>query len=232
MGGESVLSAAPTRSISVTARPDGNGVFRAAGAGAIQVDGSLADWPASGWSAIATAVEGSENYSGVSDLYGTFQTAWNSQGLLLAVQVQDDLHRRGPSGTDLWQGDALELHFDAELASDYSDGSASADDTQLGIAITGSATPEIYRWLPLALEGNLHAFGVGSRVGEGYVIELLLPWDYVGVSSAQAGSSFGFNLSVSDNDSDSRRQETVLSASPARTTYNDPTEWGTLLLLP
>jgi hypothetical protein len=41
---------------------------------------------------------------------------------------------------------------------------------------------------------------------------------------------FGFNVSVNDNDGDVPAQQTVISSSPARTTYNNPTEWGTLAL--
>ncbi len=53
-----------------------------------------------------------------------------------------------------------------------------------------------------------------------------------GLESPEAGSTFGFNLSISDNDSDAPAQETVVSASPTRTTFDNPAEWGTLVLMP
>lgn len=232
LGGGAVVAPAPTRVVMVTARPDAHGIF-AARPSAITVDGNLGDWPASGWQAIDTPVEGSQSYGGPSDAYATFQTAWSAQGLALAVQVTDDLFRPGPVGTDLWQGDALELHLDANLEQDYADTLANDDDYQLGIAVTDDGqTLQVYRWLPLAREGSLAAYGAG-RAGDGvYIVEVLLPWDYFGMGAPAAASAYGFNLSISDNDSDLPAQETVLSASPVRTTYNNPTEWGTLVLAP
>jgi len=44
------------------------------------------------------------------------------------------------------------------------------------------------------------------------------------------GQSFGFNVSINDNDSTSFAQQTVLSVSPRRTTFDNPTQWGTLVL--
>ena len=65
-----------------------------------------------------------------------------------------------------------------------------------------------------------------------YALEVLIPWLYFDVSAAelQPGLRFGFNLSINDNDADIPAQQTVISASPARTTHDNPTEWGTLIL--
>ena len=68
---------------------------------------------------------------------------------------------------------------------------------------------------------------------QGYHLEVLIPW-YVFEMEGNVSTdrAYGFNLSVNDNDSEGSAQETVLSASPARTTHDNPTEWGTLRLLP
>jgi len=65
-------------------------------------------------------------------------------------------------------------------------------------------------------------------------VEFLLGWDAFGLTPDEIGpgKAYGFNLSVNDNDSDQPTQQTLISASPQRTTYNNPTEWGTLLLGP
>jgi hypothetical protein len=65
-----------------------------------------------------------------------------------------------------------------------------------------------------------------------YALEVLIPWLYFDVSAAELapGLRYGFNLSINDNDGDIPAQQTVLSASSARTTHDNPTEWGTLLL--
>lgn len=234
LGGSVVTSAAPTRSITVNSRPEANGVVRASRGAAITIDGNLGDWPASGWLPIANVVEGSGEHSGPSDAVGAFQVAWTEQGLLVAVQVQDDRFRAGPAGTDMWQGDSIEIQFDSNLAADYSDTTANPDDVQVGVGLReDERSLQMYRWLPLENYGALPAIGGGSANRDGYVIEVILPWSYLGMATPAAESTFGFNISISDNDERrSYDQQSVVSFSPMRTTYNNPSEWGTLVLMP
>ncbi len=67
---------------------------------------------------------------------------------------------------------------------------------------------------------------------QGYDVEVLIPWSIweLPPDKTTPGATFGFNVSISDNDGEVADQQTVLSASPARPTYDDPTEWGTLVL--
>jgi hypothetical protein len=237
LAGPEVAAPAPTRTVSVAARPEENGVFTARSpAGLSQpivVDGALADWPATGWMPITSPVEGNDRYAGAQDASALFNLIWSQQGLMLAVRATDDVWRPGPIGTDLWQGDALELHLDTRLAEDYSDPVANRDDFQIGIAPTGNGSAlQLYRWLPLEIEGPQPAAGQAIAGNGGYTLEVLLPWSLFLLDPPQAGASFGFNLSMSDNDSNTQSQESVISASPARTTFDNPGEWGTLVLLP
>jgi hypothetical protein len=219
--------------IEVSTRPEGNGIFTARGGAAIQIDGRTGDWPTDNWSVVSAPVEGAADYSGPQDVSATFQTAWTTQGLLLVVQALDDRFRPGPLGTDLWQGDAIEIQLDSRLDEDFNDRSANADDYQLGIALLPDGKSlQSYRWLPLDKEGVLPAIGVASLTSTGSVFETLIPWGYFGIEAPQTGNSFGFNVSLSDNDADTTVQQTIVSASPFRTTFDNPTEWGTLALLP
>lgn len=212
-------------------RPDNNGSFRAP-TGSHTLDGDFGDWGGN-WQPISAMVQGAENYSGSDDLRGDFQVSWALEGLYVAVQVGDDRYRAGPNGTDMWQGDSLEIHLDRALANDYGNAVADGDDYQLGVSFgEGRNEIRLYRWLPLAQEGAFPISGAVRADGEGYAAEFLIPWTLFDVTSADlgAGKRFGFNISISDNDGDTPAQESILSASPARTTYNNPTEWGTLIL--
>lgn len=213
-------------------RPDRNGVFTASSQTPQSLDGSFADWSGN-WLPINTVVQGNNNYAGADDVEGDFQVAWSRDGLYLAVRVHDDRYRAGPAGTDMWQGDSLELHLDRFLSLDYDGTIADADDYQLGLSFGPDRNElRIYRWLPFDREGQVSASGVVIAVDQSYDLELLLPWNLfdIGGDEVVANQSFGFNLSINDNDADAPAQETVLSASPSRTTYNNPTEWGTLIL--
>lgn len=223
----------PTATTAVTERqrPEGNGIFRA-GAAVHTLDAGFDDW-GDGWIPIAAVAEGAANYAGAEDSSGEFQLSWSLEGLYLAVRVRDDRYRPGPNGSEMWQGDTLELHFDRNLSADFDQNFTNEDDYQLGLSWgEGRNEVRLYRWLPLAKEGMFPISGVVTADGEGYRAEVLIPWTLLDVTGdqLQADSRFGFNLSISDNDADAPAQETILSASPSRTTYNNPVEWGTLIL--
>jgi len=175
------------------------------------LDGELSEWAGDG-NIIRSVVAGQDKYDGASDLSGVFWSAWSSDGLYLAVRVMDDVYRSGPEGTDMWMGDGLELHFDGSLEADFADSGVNDDDYQIGISF-GPDLDEVraYLWYPYEQEGTIAVAGNVKKIDEGYQVEIELPISL-------------FQSAFSDD------QETILSWSRARSTYNDPTEWGTLLL--
>ena len=224
----------------LNARPARNGSAFAPRAGSLPLfDGNFSEWT-DNWQPMGAVVYDTGAYAGISDLNAVYQLAWSEEGLILAVRVIDDLSSVGPAGTDMWQGDGLEIQFDQQLAADYPETVANDDDYQIGIGFSPDFTAmRAYRWLPYAeetsldLTGAVRGIGQGST-GRGYNVETLIPWSVFGLDgrSIGIGDRFGFNLSVNDNDSDVPAQETVLSLSPVRTTHDDPTEWATLVLTP
>ena len=222
----------PTAVVDTSARPAQNGVFTARPGQVAALDGQFNDWPGP-WIPLNTVIQGQDQWAGGSDLSGAFQLMWSADGLYIAVQVTDDVLRAGPEGSDQWQGDGIEIQFDRRLADDFADTRANDDDTQIGLA-PDSAFQYLrgYRWLPLAAEGRFDPPSAVTITPGQYNLEVLVPWLYFDVGSAdlQPGARFGFNVSVNDNDAETPAQQTVISASPARTTHDNPTEWGTLVL--
>lgn len=213
-------------------RPNDHGVFTAAQASGINLDGRVDEWP-TGWNPMNTIIRGAGERSGDGDLSGAFQVLWSRDGLYLAARVRDDVHRSGPDGTTMWQGDGLEIHFDRQLDADFSDTGVNEDDYQIGVSFGDSLNQiRAYRWYPYDKEGAFTMAGSVQTTSDGYRVEVLIPW-YIWDMDANGGAApatFGFNVSINDNDGDTPAQQTVVSASPARTTYDDPTEWGTLVL--
>jgi hypothetical protein len=220
----------PPAANAAVARPEANGRVSAVAA-TPRLDGDLSDWP-DRWTPVTAVVQGAENYSGAQDLAGIYQLAWSAEGLYLAVRVGDDRYRAGPVGTDLWQGDGLEFHLDRDLPGDFAVPEANGDDYQVGVGFGPSRSQLIgYRWLPVAQEGAFSPTGMVVAEGEGYTAELLLPWSLFGLpTGAPTARSFGFMLSLNDNDQDAPAQQSVLSTAPRRTTFHRPDEWGTLIL--
>ncbi len=219
-------------SATTASRPTAHGLFPAPRREMIVVDGNTDEWPGS-WLQASAIVEGAASWRGATDLAGVFQVAWGNDGLYLAAKVIDDLYRAGPAGTDLWQGDSVEINFDRNLADDFGGAESNADDYQIGLGFGPNMALMLgYRWLPFAQEGPLDLTGAAVTTAEGYTFEALIPWEVFGLTPAELapGMTFAFNVALNDNDSDTPAQETVASASPARTTYDDPTQWGTLVL--
>ncbi|GIV71350.1 sugar-binding protein [Caldilinea sp.] len=221
-----------TSTVDTSTRPVQHGVFTARRGQPSALDGRFDDWPGP-WYPISAVVQGREQWSGPSDLSAAFQVMWAPEGLYLAVAVNDDVLRAGPDGSNMWQGDGVEVHFDRLLAEDFFDARANDDDTQIGLTPNETFVYlRGYRWLPLAGEARFDPPGAVTSGPGQYAIEALIPWLYFDISPAELlpGMRFGFNVSVNDNDGDVPAQQTVISSSPARTTYNNPTEWGTLAL--
>ncbi len=222
-----------TRPEAVVTRPVPNGIWEAVRADGFTIDGNFEEWP-NKWVPINNVVFGADRHEGPGDLSGSFQVGWTANGLMLAVRVNDELYRAGPVGSDMWQGDSIEVQFDRQLAEDFPSTLADDDDYQVGIAFNDRLTAVVgYLWLPFANEQELALPGAVIAGRQGYQLEVMIPW-YVfeldgNISSNRA---YGFNISVNDNDSDNFAQETVISASPARITHDNPTEWGTLRILP
>lgn len=219
-------------SASTASRPADHGLFPAPRQPTIVVDGSTDEWPGS-WLQASAIVEGAASWSGETDLAGVFQVAWGDDGLYVAAKVIDDLYRAGPAGTDLWRGDSVEINFDRNLADDFGGTESNADDYQIGLGFGPDMALMLgYRWLPFAQEGPLDLSGAAVTTADGYTFEALIPWEVFGLTPAELapGMTFAFNVALNDNDSDAPAQETVASASPARVTYDDPTQWGTLVL--
>ncbi|MFN8444062.1 MAG: sugar-binding protein [Caldilineaceae bacterium] len=222
----------PIPTQSTTQRPVDHGIFLARRTQPPILDAHFEDWPDQ-WTQISTIVAGAENIGGLGDLGPRYQIAWTMDGIYLALHVQDDQYRAGPDGTDMWKGDSIEIQLDRDLPGDYNDTKANGDDYQIGVSFGPDlAVVNIYRWLPLNEESAFAGQGAVTRTDQGYDLEMLLPWSLFDINGTtlQPGQMLGFNLSVNDNDSDTPAQETVMSASPARTTHDNPTEWGTLVL--
>ncbi|HEX7974042.1 MAG TPA: sugar-binding protein, partial [Anaerolineales bacterium] len=179
------------------------------------LDGSLADWSASGMD-IKSVVFGAEKWSGAADLSGNLRTAWDEKYLYLGVRVYDDRYVQNASEADLFLGDSLEILLDANISPDFYQRSLSGDDYQVGIS-PGSPTPgkdpEAYLWYPQGRAGPLTKVKIAAAPeADGYSVEAAIPWSYYGITPGR-GNHFGFAFSISDNDNpDKDVQQSMLSS--------------------
>ncbi|MGA9531342.1 MAG: sugar-binding protein [Anaerolineales bacterium] len=195
------------------------------------IDGDLSEWTSDRLS-LTEPSYGSDQLQGGNDLSASYTLGWDSTNLYLGIQVNDDAFVQTASGRSLYKGDSLEILLDADLAGDFSSSVLSADDYQVGISpgnLDGRA-PEAYRWFPRAVEGSLSTVEAAAKAnGSGYVLEAKIPWIVFGIQPA-ANDSFGFVLSVSDNDQAGSATQQSLVSSVRTRSLTDPKTWGTLIL--
>lgn len=197
------------------------------------VDGDFSEWSLDSYQ-VTSVVYGAGNWVGSSDLSGSVMIGWNEDNLYLAARVVDDHYVQEASGLILYQGDSLEIQLDADLPDDFEVRSLNSDDYQIGISPgTGAAgeNPEAFLWNPIELRGSRSQVLTGARqTDEGYDIEVAIPWSVLN-TTPEAGKTYGFTFSISDNDADGERvQETMISLVPTRR-LTDPTSWGNLTLV-
>lgn len=212
-------------------RPNGAPVRAVRLAAPPTVDGDLSEWSSSIYTS-DQVVYGSGNWTGSADCSGAYYIGWDATSLYVAIGIRDDKHVQIASGSKLYLGDDVEIQVDANLAGDMTAAYLSSDDYQLGLSAGdfGSLAPGAYRWYPAASAGKLSNVTLKAKpTAEGYALEAQIPWSALGITPVE-GQTFGFALSLSDNDRAATAvQQSMVSSVSSRKLLN-PTTWGTLVL--
>jgi hypothetical protein len=196
------------------------------------IDGDWSDLPSSSERPADTVVFGKANWSGESDLAGSFRVAWDKNYLYLGVKVKDDKYVQEATGANLYKGDSIEILLDTDVKGDFYSDTLGGDDYQLGISPGKKDVGdhmEAYLWYPKGKTGVPSGVKMDAISGTGlYRVEMAIPWKVFGVTPSK-GMHFGFAVSVSDNDKSGTQQQTMVSSAPHRV-LTDPTTWGDLTL--
>lgn len=197
------------------------------------IDGDLSDWSADQYG-VNNVVFGASNWTGGSDLSGTYSVGWDSAHLYLAIRVTDDKFVQLSRGASIYKGDSAEILLDTNLAGDFSSASLSTDDYQIGLSPGNldSIQPEAYRWFPSSVAGALSSVDIAAvKTDAGYDLEARIPWAVFGVTPL-SGDHYGFVLSISDDDLAGTAVQQSLASSVSTRVLTNPTTWGTLVLGP
>ena len=199
------------------------------------IDAQGNDWPADLPYAIDKLVFRAANFNGPVDSNGHFAMGWDANNFYFYVVIADDTHVQTQHGELLFQGDSLELQFDADLAGDFASTKLSGDDYQLGLSPGADRlTPEAFLWNPAGRKGVPAGITIASRAGGdagGYVFEVAIPWSFFAVTPA-AGQHFGMALNSSDDDAPGTAIQQSMSSSVSTRQLLNPTSWGTVQIDP
>ncbi|MGB2954825.1 MAG: sugar-binding protein [Anaerolineales bacterium] len=214
------------------------------------IDGDLSEWAPPIQKVINHVVYGAANHSGDLDSSGTVVVGWNEDYLFLGFRVKDDKYVQEGAKEKIYLGDSIEISFDRYVSYDYYLQAMTSDDYQIGISpgkggiscfinngkvasmpLITTGPPEAYKWFPKTEAGVVSGIKIAAKKGgEGYQVEMKIPWSVLGVTNPSTGDHFGFALSINDNDkAGTLNQQTVVSNVPGRY-FADPTTWGDLYL--
>jgi hypothetical protein len=202
-------------------------VLEAIRAEGVTVDGSLDEWSAAGFLALASPedfVSPDHPPSDASDISCRFSAMWDDGSLYLAVDVTDDVHDNANTPDLIWLGDSLQAAFDVGLNGGL--GYDGVDDYELGWARTSSGDAKV-RWAapPSAPETSEAAVALSDGRA---VYEVRIPAGDLGVSPLAEGRELGFTLLV--NDADGEGREGWIEWTPGVGEFKDPEAFGRIRL--
>jgi Carbohydrate family 9 binding domain-like/BNR/Asp-box repeat len=194
------------------------------------IDGNLDEWNLTRYP-VEDVVFGESNWVGLKDCSGQVMLGYDNQNLYIAAQVTDEAYVQNASGKNQYKGDSVEIQLDTNLQGDYYVQTLSDDDFQIGLSGgNASNAPQAYLWYPDRLEGLLGTARIGFKLLDGgYVIEAAVPWGTFGITP-QAGQTYGFAFSISDNDNPDQNVQQSLISNVSTRMLTNPTTWGNLAL--
>jgi len=178
------------------------------------VDGDLREWtsrpPTLGADLFHVEFFNPALYRGADDLSTEAWLGWDKERLLLAVHVHDDTIHLASSPT-VWDNDSLQVGFDFGADSPPLLGYDDLNDAELQIARMASGAIH-FSPMPFPPGRPQEPLVKGAKIAvtaspekHEFVYEISLPWAALPLPAPpRAGTLFGFNLIVNDNDNTGR----------------------------
>jgi len=163
----------------------------------IEIDGEADDWGDNGFRVRSLAGQGKQMRA-PADFDPSFRAGWNEKGLLLLVEVRDDVIDEDEKPANMWKADCIEILMSL--------GRGAAEHYQIQIAV-GTGADSTYPETRTHLSDNrggvadtkLSAEAEGKKTADGYLVEVLLPWTNMAITPV-LGLQFGLQLFINDAD--------------------------------
>ncbi len=164
----------------------------------VTVDGKTDDWADKGFEIMFLAGVDGEVF-GPADLSATAKLGWDERGLLVLIEVRDDVADESDDPESLWAADAVEVFISTGVGSDQRYQvlvSPGADDKRDG------PRQWFYDYRRERASGDLEAESACAVVEGGYVVEMMLPWSNLGIGpeALADGGEAAFQFYVDDRD--------------------------------
>jgi len=193
--------------------------------GTMAIDGQLAGWPGRPPERI-----GPDRLTVGRDSQGveaSFKACWDEDSLYLLADVRDPTPMRNlHSGADLWSADGLELFLGSEAVEQG--GPLRFTDRQILIGAGRGDGEGQFHVVNASRQPAVKMAVVPDAAGNGYVLEIAIPWKVVGVEPKE-GLELLFDLAVDDSSDGKSRRCQLMWNGTARNSA-DRGAWGRLKL--
>lgn len=165
------------------------------------------------------------------DLSSYFKILWDDDYLHVFVSVQDQ--EINLTGTELYERDGVEFYFDGDNSKNVAPGLPTSFPPQ-----AYDTNDDFFRFLPFETSAfaayeiiNTISFEFKIMItNKGYDVEIKMPFSDLPELSSDAGSEFGFEFQVNDNDNN-QRQNFLKWNSSLDNSYFDPSTFATAILV-
>ena len=170
---------------------------------AITVDGNLADWQDAYPVHVRRKDQNATGYQDSANLEATAYAKWAADGLYVAVDVRDDVHKQSENAANMWKNDSVQISLDPLNnrespygADDVEWAFALADDGKLLVNVFNSTAPN-----PNGdMSGRVPFAAVRDEAAARTRYEFKIPSAYVKDLTPALGGKLGFNVAVNDAD--------------------------------
>jgi len=170
----------------------------------ITIDGKADDWKARGLQVRSLVGKGG-TMRDAKNFDQALSVGWNDQGLIVLVEVTDDAAHESSNKSELWKGDAFGILVTAKVPASES----------YHLVVSPGVDPKFpkqrVRFYDYRKNRRVKLTGkvVCTKAGGGYLAEVLLPWQNLGIKP-KAGATVGVQVFLSDDDGKKPKSKTSL----------------------
>ncbi|KPK41654.1 MAG: hypothetical protein AMJ78_04885 [Omnitrophica WOR_2 bacterium SM23_29] len=168
-------------------------------------------------------------WEGREDLSADIYLFWDDENLYVTARVFDDIpFVNNQEGSDIWNGDCLEVTLGTDEKADPKRIFFVKGDYQIGLSPGNNKDikPSDWIWRKDDYAGGIEV--ASGKVERGYLIESKIPFKVLDGFKPRAGRQIGFDVVVDDADKDVR--ELQFAWTGTKNFYMDPSEWGIAVL--
>lgn len=179
----------------------------------IQIDGDLSDWN-------QAFTSFGENQK--------FAVMQKNDSLFMAFQISDSTPRiNKQSGSNLWNGDAIEIAFSTNQNSNEKRKFMLMSDNHFGINC--GSNPYVWNWKNEEVLNEV-AFKIKEN-NDGYSVELAIPFKDLYKTSMQSGMNLGFEVAVDlSGTNEIRSEQQRWNSSDKEGFHTNPSVWGKMII--